>query len=45
MHQSRTKMLVGLGLTVGLITGTATAASAAQFEVMGSGSEAGGVAV
>ena len=45
MHKSRTKMLVGLGLTVGLITGTATAASAAQFEVMGSGSEAGGVAV
>jgi len=45
MQNTKTKVLVGLGLSIGLIAGTATAASAAPYEVMGSTSEAGGVAI
>ncbi len=45
MQHTKTKVLLGLGLSIGLIAGTATTASATPGEVLGSGSEAGGVAI
>lgn len=44
-QNTKMKVLVGLGLSIGLIAGAATTASAAPYEVMGSGSEAGGVVI
>ncbi|GAA3340970.1 hypothetical protein GCM10017714_22970 [Curtobacterium pusillum] len=45
MKHLKTKVLIGLGLSVGLIAGTATMAAAGPLEVMGTGPEAGGVAI
>jgi lactococcin 972 family bacteriocin len=45
MQNTKTKVLLGLGLSIGLIAGTATTASATPDEVLGSGPEAGGVVI
>jgi lactococcin 972 family bacteriocin len=43
MTNKTTVLMVGLALTAGLITGPAAIASAAPLEVLGAGTEAGGV--
>lgn len=45
MEHMRKHVLVSLALTVGLVIGGATTASAAPTEVLGDGPEAGGVAI
>lgn len=45
MQNTKMQVLLGAGLAIGLIAGTATTASAAPYEVLGSGTESGGVAI
>lgn len=45
MQNTKTKILVGLGLSIGLVAGTASTASATPSEIMGSGPVAGGVSI
>lgn len=44
-NKKRVQVLVGLGLTVALVGGPATMASAETFEVLGNGPAAGGVVI
>lgn len=45
MTHTKTKVLAGLGLSAALIAGSATMAAATPLEVLGHGSEAGGVVI